>query len=131
MGASTVRTASGVRKRRLADPRGVWSRCTLRPMRPFVAPSGAAARLAALGLAIASSLLVGCGGDCALVCETAQSCKDPDVNVDACYDTCATRSDDSDAFYSSVERCADCLDGRQCSEQRKYCEKECKDLPGW
>jgi hypothetical protein len=75
---------------------------------------------------LASAAVVGCSSasgasldpsksNCETVCNQAQMCVTPSLNVDNCVDNCDSKSSD-DSYKSSVSACADCVQGKTCTD---------------
>ena len=53
--------------------------------------------------------------NCNTVCQQAQTCVAPTLNVENCTNSCDNKSSD-DSYKNSVSACADCVEGKTCSD---------------
>jgi hypothetical protein len=88
----------------------------------------------AIGTLLALSLsLVGaaCANDASFICERRKECVASDLDVDRCVDQIEDFEDDSATAAGRVEDCANCLEGKSCSEAIGRCGSACFGVPGW
>jgi hypothetical protein len=72
-----------------------------------------------------------CTGDAAFICEKRKECVSRDLDVDRCIDQIEDFADDSATAEGRVEDCANCIEGKTCSEAIGSCGGPCLGVPGW
>ena len=89
--------------------------------------TGHGVRAVLLGLML---VLGGCSSDCHEACQMQRECVSAHLDVNACTQTCADRSDKSSAYAERTRLCAECMAGNACSELLNRCLLDCLGVAG-
>jgi len=74
-----------------------------------------------------AALLAGCGNasPCHRWCSWQQQCLNSGLDVESCASSCEARDEGSADHQNRAEACADCLDGKVCTEATSSCASLC------
>lgn len=77
------------------------------------------------------SLAAGCSSNADAICDTRQQCFNDDLDTGACAKDIEdwVEDEDTDDREQTVEKCAECVDGRSCAQVLEFCINDCFGIP--